>query len=114
MDGPPMKPRIKLPDIVKAGEIIEIRALVQHVMETGNRKDASGATIPRNIVHTFRVTFDGAPLFSADLGSGISANPYFAFYLKVPGPGELQFTWIDDRGETVTEKVPLTMTAASD
>ena len=107
-----MKPRIKLPDAIKSGEIIEIRALVQHVMETGNRKDANGAVIPRNIVHTFKVTFHGKPFFSADLGSGISANPYIAFFLKVQEPGELEFTWIDDSGTTLQEKVPLVLAAA--
>lgn len=107
-----MKPRIKLPDTIKAGETIEIRALIQHVMETGNRKDASGNVIPRNIVHTFKVTFQGTPLFSADLGSGISANPFIAFNMKVSGPGELDFTWIDDSGTTIQEKVPLVVNGA--
>jgi sulfur-oxidizing protein SoxZ len=102
-----MKPRIKLPDVIRVGEVIEIRALAHHVMETGNRRDASGTIIPRNIIHTFKVTFEGKPVFSAELGSGISANPYIAFHMRVPGPGELEFTWIDDKGETLIEKVPL-------
>jgi sulfur-oxidizing protein SoxZ len=102
----PAKPRIKLPDTAKVGEIIEIKALIQHVMETGNRKDANGQPIPRSIIHTFRANFEGETIFSANWGSGISANPYIAFYFKVPGPGAFEFTWIDDAGETVTEKTP--------
>ena len=103
------KPRIKLPDQAKAGDVIEIKALIQHVMETGNRHDPDGHPIPRSIIHTFRVTFDGEPIFSADWGSGISANPYIAFYFRVPGPGTFEFTWIDDAGVTVTEKTPLAL-----
>lgn len=101
------KPRIKMPDQAKAGEVIEIKALIQHVMETGNRRTPDGHQIPRSIIHTFRVTFEGQPAFSADWGSGISANPYIAFYFKVPGPGSLEFTWIDDAGVTVRENAPL-------
>ncbi len=100
-------PRIKIPEGVKRGDVIEIKTLATHIMETGNRKDAGGNTIPRDIIHTFTATFEGRELFSAALGSGIAANPYFAFFLQVPGPGTLTFTWIDDKGETTVEKVPL-------
>ena len=102
----PAKPRIKLPESGKPGEIIEIKALIQHVMETGNRRDPDGKPIPRSIIHTFRAAFEGETIFSADWGSGISANPYIAFYFKVPGPGSFEFTWIDDAGVRVTEKTP--------
>ena len=106
---PPSKPRIKLPEQAKAGEIVEIKALIQHVMETGNRRDPEGRQIPRSIIHTFRVTFEGEPVFSADWGSGISANPYIAFTFKVPGPGAFEFTWVDDAGVTVSETTPLVL-----
>lgn len=99
--------RIKLPDTIKTGDLIEVKALIQHVMETGNRRDADGKPIPRSIIHTFKVTFEGNPVFSADWGSGISANPFIAFHFAVPGPGTLEFTWIDDAGVTVVEKAPL-------
>ena len=100
-------PRIKIPEGVKPGEVIEIKTLATHVMETGNRKDAAGKTIPRDIIHTFTATFEGESVFSADLGSGIAANPYIAFYLKVPGPGALTLTWLDDAGVKTIETVPL-------
>ncbi len=101
------KPRIKLPDSAAVGDIIEVKALINHVMETGNRKDASGTPIPRNIIHTFSASYSGNLVFKADFGSGISANPYVAFFLKVPGPGVLELTWIDDQGETTVETAPL-------
>lgn len=101
------KPRVKFPEQAQAGEVIEIKALITHVMETGNRKDADGKPIPRNIIHTFTAHYDGAQIFKADLGSGISANPYLSFYLKVPGPGELVVTWLDDEGGETIERYPL-------
>src|SRR4051812_30024312 len=91
-------PRIKLPESARAGEVVEIKTLATHIMETGNRKDASGHVIPRDIIHTFTATYAGQEVFSATLGSGIAANPYIAFYLKVPGPGTLELTWIEDSG----------------
>jgi sulfur-oxidizing protein SoxZ len=100
-------PRIKIPHPVKAGEIIEVKTLATHVMETGNRKDPAGKTIPRYIIHTFTATFEGREVFSATLGSGIAANPYLAFFLKVPGPGALEFTWLDDAGVKTVERVAL-------
>ncbi len=100
-------PRIKIPEGVKPGEVIEIKTLATHVMETGNRKDAAGNKIARSIIHTFTATFEGQEVFSVEIGPGIAANPYFAFYLKVPGPGALELTWIDDAGERTVEKVPL-------
>jgi sulfur-oxidizing protein SoxZ len=99
--------RIKLPDSIKSGDLIEVKALIQHVMETGNRKDADGKPVPRSIIHTFKVTFEGQLVFAADWGSGISANPFVAFHFQVPGPGTLEFTWVDDAGVTVVETAPL-------
>ena len=100
-------PRIKIPSPVKAGELIEVKTLATHVMETGNRKDPAGKTIPREIIHTFTATFEGQEVFSATLGSGIAANPYIAFFLKVPGPGTLELTWLDDAGTKTVERVAL-------
>jgi sulfur-oxidizing protein SoxZ len=100
-------PRIKVPERITAGEVVEIKTLATHIMETGNRKDAAGNKIPRDIIHTFTATFEGQPVFSADLGPGIAANPYIAFYLKVPGPGTLELTWLDDAGDATVAQVAL-------
>jgi len=103
-----LKPRVKLPESIKIGEVIEIKTLISHPMETGLRKDKDGNTVPRNTIHTFAAIFDGKQVFWASLMPGISANPYVSFTLKVPGDGELLLTWTDDAGESVTEKVPVT------
>ena len=101
------KPRVRLPEEIRAGEIIEVKALITHVMETGNRKDSEGRPIPRNIIHTFTATFDGTPIFKAEFGPGVSANPFLAFTLKVPGPGELRVSWRDDDGGETIERYPI-------
>jgi sulfur-oxidizing protein SoxZ len=104
------KPRIKLPANAKVGEVIEIKTLVSHVMETGQRKDPDGKAIPRNIINAFSAKFAGAEVFSAELHPGISANPYLSFFMKVPGPGEFEFTWVEDGGNTIVDKETLNVT----
>jgi sulfur-oxidizing protein SoxZ len=101
------KPRIKLPEKAKVGDVIEVKTLIQHVMETGQRKDPEGKPIPRFIINTFSAKFAGTEVFRAELQPGISANPYMSFYMKVPGPGEFEFTWTEDGGKSIVEKVKL-------
>ena len=101
------KPRIRLPDQAKVGEVIEIKTLISHVMETGQRKEADGKPIARSIINAFSAKFAGAEVFTAELHPGISANPYIAFHMRVLGPGEFEFTWIDDAGVRVVEKQKL-------
>lgn len=105
------KPRIKLPESAKPGEIIEIKTLISHVMETGQRKDQDGKTIPRMIINSFVAKFAGKEVFSAEIQPGTSANPYIAFFMRVPGPGEFEFTWVDDSGDKGIEKVKLNVVA---
>lgn len=104
------KPRIKLPESAKVGDVIEIKTLISHVMETGQRKDRDGKTIPRDIISTFTAKFAGTEVFKASLQPGISANPYIAFFMKVTGPGEVEFTWTDDAGKQIVEKARLNVT----
>lgn len=102
-----VKPRIKLPDTIKVGDVIEVKTLVSHVMETGQRKDKDGKTIPRNIINSFVATFGGKTVFEAKLQPGTSSNPFIAFFVRVPEAGELVLTWVDDGGVKITETVPI-------
>jgi sulfur-oxidizing protein SoxZ len=104
------KPRIKLPEAAKVGEVIEVKTLISHVMETGQRKDPDGKTIPRSIISAFAVKFAGVEVFAAELHPGISANPYLSFFMKVPGPGEFEFTWTEDGGKKIVETQKLNVT----
>lgn len=101
------RPRVRLPETAKVGDVIEVRTLISHVMETGQRKENDGKPVPRFIINSFTVTFAGAEVFKAELYPGIAANPYLSFHMRVPGPGEFEFTWTDDKGGKVSEKVRL-------
>ena len=96
--------RIVMPSSAKKGDIIEIKTLIQHVMETGFRRDDVGKPVPRDIIGTFAVTYSGAEIFKADLNPGIAANPYFAFSTIATESGELVFTWTDEKGEATIER----------
>jgi sulfur-oxidizing protein SoxZ len=103
------KPRLKLPKEAKKGEIIQIKSLVQHPMETGLRKDSSGNAIPRKIINKFTCTFNGKPVFSADLEPAIAANPYLQFTARVDESGTFKFTWVDDDGTLTTAEETITV-----
>jgi sulfur-oxidizing protein SoxZ len=97
------KPRVKVPKSAKKGDVILIKTLAPHKMETGQRKNKkTGKKIPRLIINKIAVTFNGKEVVSADLHPAISANPYFAFNYKVMESGTFKFTWTDDKGKAVT------------
>ncbi len=97
-----VKPRIKLDKKeAKKGEIVEVKALVSHVMETGQRKDREGKTIPRKILNKFTCTVNGKEVFAADFEPAVSANPYIQFKFKAVESGPVVLTWIDDDGSRI-------------
>lgn len=95
-------PKIRVPKTAKKGEIIEIKTLMPHVMESGQRKDKDGKAIPRKIINKFVAEFNGKPVFSADLDPAIAANPYLQFNAKVNESGTFKFSWTDDDGTVTT------------
>jgi len=98
-----VKPRIRLDKkTAQKGDIVEVKTLVSHVMESGQRRDSAGAVVPRKIINKFTVELNGKPLFAADLEPAISANPYMQFKFKAQESGTLTFTWIDDDGTKIT------------
>lgn len=92
------RPRVRVPKKAKAGEVITIKTLINHDMESGQRKDKSGKTIPEHIIDTFQVEFNGQEVLKADLFAAVSANPYFEFTAKVNESGTFKFTWHDQKG----------------
>jgi sulfur-oxidizing protein SoxZ len=105
-----IKPRIKLDKKeAKKGELVEVKALVQHVMETGQRKDASGNTVPRKILNKFTCTVNGKEVFSADFEPAIAANPYIQFKFKATESGPVVLTWVDDDGSKVVGEEQITV-----
>jgi len=93
-----LKPRVRVPRTARKGEVMEIKTLISHPMETGYRRDAQGRAIPRHIIHTFTCTYNGEQVFRADWHPAVAANPYLAFYTVATESGSLQFEWIDDAG----------------
>ncbi len=105
-----VRPRVKVPSKAKAGEVITIKTLINHKMESGFRKDKkTGELIPQQIINTFKVEFNGKPVFTADVRPAVSANPYFQFSVKVPESGTFKFTWLDDDGSEYTEEKKITV-----
>ncbi len=95
------KPRIKIPKSAAAGDIITIKTLLSHPMESGQRKDKEGEVIPRMIINKFTCEFNGKPVFSCDIDPAVSANPYFEFSARIDEAGTFKMTWIDDSGEVI-------------
>jgi sulfur-oxidizing protein SoxZ len=89
---------LTVPERVPRGEAVEVRALTQHPMETGYRRGSDGALLPRDLIRRVEARFDGEPVFSAELHAAISANPYVAFWLRLPASGVLTVEWQGDRG----------------
>ena len=99
--------RIQIPAQAKRGEIVEIRIAIQHPMESGFRYDNQGRAIPKNVVNTLTARYNGAEIFRAELGSGISANPYLQFYTTAEASGEIELSWVDDQGEPGSERAAI-------
>jgi len=98
-----VKPRVKVPKSASAGEIITIKTLISHQMESGQRKDKEGNVIPRSIIRRFTCEFNGQSIIDIILAPAISTNPYFQFEAVVPETGEFKFTWYDDDGSVYEE-----------
>jgi sulfur-oxidizing protein SoxZ len=105
-----MRALVNVPKTATRGEIIEIRAMIQHPMETGYREGLNGARVPRHIVKRFVCKYAGEEIFSAELFPAIAANPFLAFTTIASASGTLTFEWTDDRGETQTASAEITVT----
>lgn len=94
-----VKPRVKVPKKAAAGDVVTIKTLISHPMESGQRKDRkTGELIPRKIINAFVATFNGDEVVRVDIEPAVSANPYFQFDMTVPESGTLRFEWTDDDG----------------
>lgn len=108
-----MVARVLLPQEAKRGEVIEVRIVIQHPMETGFRYDNNGRAIPKNVINSFTCRYSGVEVFRAEMGSGIAANPYLQFYVVAGASGEFVFDWIDDSGNRGTERAAIVVTGDS-
>ena len=95
---------VRVPAQVRAGEVIEITAMVAHPMETGYRTGDDGRIVPRHIVRELQCDFEGQTVFRMEFFPALTANPWVAFPLKALRSGVLTFTWTDDQGRVVREQ----------
>lgn len=102
--------RIRVPATANAGDVVEIRAMVMHPMENGFRVDTQGTTIPVHIITDFVCNYDGAEVFRVRLEPGLTANPYFSFFLKATRSGAVDFAWVDQDGSVTTASAPIEVT----
>ena len=100
---------INVPKKAKRGEIIEIKTLMSHIMETGYRRTASGELVPRDIITSFTCHYNGVEIFRADLFPAIAANPFISFFTVATESGKLDFEWIGDKGFTETASAAISV-----
>ena len=100
---------VNLPATAKRGEIIEIKTLAAHAMETGFRRTQLGELIPRDILTNFVCTYNGVEIFRAELHPAIAANPLITFSTVATESGRLEFRWTGDNGYAATHSAAITV-----
>jgi len=96
----PMKIRANL-----VGDSTEIKVLMNHEMETGQRKDAQGAIIPAWFIQSVTVTYGGKTVLAAQWGPAVAKNPFLSFKFKGGAKGDkVQITWTDNKGDSRTDE----------
>jgi len=102
-----MDARIQLPKTAQRGEVVSVRIAIRHPMETGFRYDITGRVVPKNVINSLVVRYNGTEVFKAEMGSGIAANPLLQFYTVADVSGEFLFEWADDAGQRGTERATI-------
>ena len=100
---------INVPKRVKRGEAFDVKLLISHPMESGQRRDAMGEAIPRDIINSFVCTYNDDEVLRADLFPAIAANPFLSFAVTAEQSGTLAMTFIDDHGVVQTETASVTV-----
>jgi sulfur-oxidizing protein SoxZ len=100
---------INVPPKAQRGDIIEIKALMSHIMETGYRRTAAGDVVPREIITNFTCRYNGAEVFRADFFPAIAANPFVSFFTIAKESGRFEFEWIGDNGFSETASASITV-----
>ena len=100
---------VNVPAKAKRGEVIEIKTLISHDMETGFRADNAGKTVPRDIISLFVASYNGVEIFRAELHPAIAANPFLSFTTVATESGRIDFTWTGDNGFSANETAHITV-----
>ncbi|MFI5030992.1 MAG: thiosulfate oxidation carrier complex protein SoxZ [Reyranellales bacterium] len=101
---------VNAPKAAKKGQVVEIKALIMHVMETGYRPGTNGRIIPRNIIQDFTATWNGREIFRMRMSPAIAANPFVSFSAVASESGTIAFRWSGDEGFAAEHQVAITVT----
>jgi sulfur-oxidizing protein SoxZ len=102
-------PRVQVQSVAAKGEVLQIRTLITHQMETGLRHDSQGNIIPRKIINRFSCNYNDEMAFSVEFHEAVAANPYLEFYLRATASGRLKFVWEEDGGAVYSLEHDLTV-----
>ena len=100
---------INVPKKAKRGDVIEIKTLMSHIMETGYRHTTSGKIVPRDIITSFACRYNGEEIFRADFFPATAANPFISFFTVATASGKFDFEWIGDNGFSETGSASITV-----
>jgi sulfur-oxidizing protein SoxZ len=100
---------INVPKKAKRGDVIEIKTLMSHIMETGYRHTTSGKIVPRDIITSFACRYNGEEIFRADLFPATAANPFMSFFTVATKSGKFDFEWIGDNGFSESASASITV-----
>ena len=100
---------INVPGKARRGDVIEIKTLMSHIMETGYRHTAAGQVVPRDIITSFTCRYNGVEIFRADLFPAIAANPFLTFFTVARESGKFDFEWIGDNGFSETASAAISV-----
>lgn len=88
--------------------VVNVKVLMSHDMETGQRKDASGKKVPAHYIQNVTATWQGKTVLSAQWGRAVSKNPFLEFNFKGGQKGEkIQVTWTDNKGDKRTDEATI-------
>lgn len=105
--------RMQWPERITAGEVVKVRLLVQHPMDTGYLQDLLGKLVPRNVIRLLTCTLGSQEVFRVEPSSGIAANPLFEFFVRATETAEMRVEWVDDRGNRGEFRQTLTVWPAA-
>jgi len=102
-------PRVRVPRDASAGDVVSVRTLISHQMESGQRRGSDGELIPRSIINRFTCEFNGEMVVDVAIEPAVSTNPYFQFDATVNESGTFAFTWYDDDGSVYEDSAEITV-----
>lgn len=108
MSAPLATPRIRAPRSARMGEVVEIRTLMEHPMETGLRQEA-GRPVPRDMLTRMIVRVNGETALEVEFRNGTAANPFHVFHLRIERTTEIEYIWMDEAGRTARAQGRITL-----